>query len=509
MTLYSRTETIGTGGRQATGEVREGMPLYENTTHDVDDSPQGAGTIAYFDLDGTLIHGFSILSMFRERLFSGRVAPATALQQLFSLVTHGVNGSQYGRILEEVAETLADTPEQELIDLGEVVFQKYVAGSIYPESRALVKAHQRRGHTVAIVTSATSYQAAAVARELDIDHVICNHFEVAEGKLTGEVLRPICFADGKRKAAKKFAKARGVHLSSCYFYTDGLEDLPLLEAVGFPRPLNPDPSLQVVARRRDWRSRQFDSRGIPGVREIVRTGLVYGAFLSSALQIVPTWLLNQSRRDAVNLAVTTWGEFGSALAGIRVRVAGEHHLWEQRPAVFLFNHQSAIDVLLIAKLLRRDFTAIAKQEIAANPLVGPVFRVADTVFIDRKNHQKAIEALQPVVDTLHGGLSVAIAPEGTRSAGAKLGEFKKGPFHIAMQAGVPIVPVVIHNATDVLPKGGFFVRPSTVHIDVLEPVDTSEWRAETVDRHVSDVRALYLAALGQNPPTRRALTSIG
>jgi putative phosphoserine phosphatase/1-acylglycerol-3-phosphate O-acyltransferase len=474
------------------------MNPYHSVTGDIEDSPPGPGTIAFFDLDGTLIHGFSIVSMFRERVFSGGVAPLHAVQQLFSLVTHGINGSEYSRLLEEVAERLAGMPEQDLVELGETVFDKYLAGSIYPESRALVRAHQARGHTVAIVTSATSYQSESIARELDIEHLICNRFVVINGELTGEVVRPICFASGKKDAAEAFAKSRGVDLADCYFYSDGLEDLPLLDAVGHPRPTNPDSTLASTARRRDWLTRRFDSRGIPGVREVVRTGLVYGAFFSAALQIIPTWLLNQSRRDAVNLAVTTWGEFGSALAGIHIKIRGESHLWEQRPAVFLFNHQSAIDVLIIAKLLRRDFTAIAKQEIAANPLVGPVFRVADTVFVDRRNSERAIEALQPVVKTLHDGLSIAIAPEGTRSAGDKLGVFKKGPFHIAMQAGVPVVPIVIHNATDVLPKGGFFVRPTTVYVDVLEPISTADWHAETVDEHVETVRNLFLDKLGQS-----------
>ncbi len=99
--------------------------------------------------------------------------------------------------------------------------------------------------------------------------------------------------------------------------------------------------------------------------------------------------------------------------------------------------------------------------------------------------------------TLRDGLSVAIAPEGTRSAGDRLGAFKKGPFHIAMQASVPIVPIVIHNATDVLPKGAFFVRPAMVKVDVLPPVDTSKWTAETVEQHVADVRNEYLRVLEQ------------
>ncbi|MDZ7770928.1 MAG: HAD-IB family hydrolase [Woeseiaceae bacterium] len=401
------------------------MGIYEQVTREVDRAPAGPETVAFFDMDGTLIFGFSIAALFRERVQSGKLHPREAVMQFFPLLSHGINGSDYSILLDEAAESLAGIPEQELIDLGERVFVKYVAGSIYPESRALVRAHQARGHTVVVLSSASAYQVNPVARELDIEHVLCNHFEVADGAFTGEVRGPVVYARGKLEAASRFCAERGVTLDACWFYTDGLEDLPLLEAVGYPRPLNPDTSLAEVARRRDWPSRCFTSRGIPGFKEVVRTGLAYGAFFSAALQIIPTWILNQSRRDAVNLAVTTWGEFGSALAGINIRVNGEHHLWEHRPAVFLFNHQSAIDVLIIAKLLRRDFTAIAKQEIALNPLVGPVFRVADTVFIDRRNNEKAVEALRPVVDTLHAGLSVAIAPEGTRSSGDRLGAFKR------------------------------------------------------------------------------------
>ena len=372
----------------------------------------------------------------------------------------------------------------------------------------MIRAHQARGHTIAIVSSATPYQISPAARELGIQHVLCNHFETENGEFTGEIESPICFADGKRLHAQKLADKLDTSLERCFFYSDGFEDLPLLEAVGHPRPLNPDDSLSQVARRRGWLSRSFSSRGLPGIREVVRTGLVYGAFFTSALQIIPTWILNQSRRDAVNLAVTSWGEFGSALAGIDTRIRGEQYLWAERPAVFLFNHQSAIDVLIIAKLLRRDFTAIAKQEIASNPLVGPVFRVADTVFVDRKNQGKAIEALKPVVRTLRNGLSVAIAPEGTRSAGDQLGPFKKGPFHIAMQAGVPIVPIVIHNASDVLPKGGFFVRPAEVHVDVLPPIRTDHWSAESIDQYVADVRQMYLKALGQQEPPAAKLKRV-
>ena len=95
------------------------------------------------------------------------------------------------------------------------------------------------------------------------------------------------------------------------------------------------------------------------------------------------------------------------------------------------------------------------------------------------------------------GKSVVIAPEGTRTITPKLGSFKKGPFHLAIQAGVPVVPVIIHNAGDVAPKGDFVFRPATVEVDVLPPLDTSAWSADTIEEHVAEVRRLFQATLGQ------------
>ena len=102
------------------------------------------------------------------------------------------------------------------------------------------------------------------------------------------------------------------------------------------------------------------------------------------------------------------------------------------------------------------------------------------------------------MDALGRGFSIAIAPEGTRSPTTRLGDFRKGAFHIAMQAGVPIVPIVIRNSGDVMPKGSAIYHPATVEVDVLPPVDTSEWRVENIDSHIEQVRDMFLDALGQD-----------
>ncbi|MBU0864070.1 MAG: 1-acyl-sn-glycerol-3-phosphate acyltransferase, partial [Alphaproteobacteria bacterium] len=107
-------------------------------------------------------------------------------------------------------------------------------------------------------------------------------------------------------------------------------------------------------------------------------------------------------------------------------------------------------------------------------------------------------AMEPLVDAIKiEGKSICISPEGTRSLTPKLEPFKKGAFHLAMQAGVPIVPIVIHNATDVAPKNEFVMRPATVRVTVLPPVDTSGWTPRTINNHVRDVRNMFLRTLGQ------------
>jgi putative phosphoserine phosphatase/1-acylglycerol-3-phosphate O-acyltransferase len=223
---------------------------------------------------------------------------------------------------------------------------------------------------------------------------------------------------------------------------------------------------------------------------MVRTALALGSIVPAALLAAPAAFFG-GRRQGINIAASTFGDLGAVLAGVRVNVRGEEHVWSARPAVFVFNHQSAVDTLLLCKLLRRDFVGIAKQELRRNLIFGPMFAATGTVFVDRFNHDKAIAALEPAVDALRQGLSIVIAPEGTRSPTPRLGRFKKGAFHLAMAAKVPIVPIVFRNALDVLPKHGFVMRPATVEVVVHPPIPTAKWRKRDLDRHVEEVRRLF------------------
>lgn len=460
-------------------------------TREIDESPSGPHIAALFDLDRTLIAGFSALTFVVDGFRSGRLGAPDLGELLFAATSFQLGTVGFSGFLSGTARTLRGFSEQEFAAVGERIFNEELASEVYPEARAIVDAHRRKGHTIAIVSSATRYQVAPIARELGIEHVLVTSLEVKDGALTGELVYPLCYGEGKALFARGLADELGLDLAQSWFYTDSEEDLPLLEAVGKPRPTNPSRALQTIAARRRWPTQSFTSRGFPGAEQMLRTTLAIGALFPSFLMGLPAAALSGNWQHCVNIAASTWGEVGTALAGLEVNVRGEENLWARRPAVFIFNHQSAVDMLVLCKLLRRDFVGIGKQEIKKNPIFGPLMSLAGTVFIDRFHHEKAIQALRPAIDALRHGISLAIAPEGTRSTTPHPGPFKKGAFFMAMEAGVPIVPIVLRNTLDALPKNWLVVRPTTIDVDVLPPIETRHWRRKDLERHIAETHALY------------------
>jgi putative phosphoserine phosphatase/1-acylglycerol-3-phosphate O-acyltransferase len=464
-------------------------------THEIDAGPAGAHVGAFFDLDRTLIAGFSATAFLLDALANGLLSPAGLLQTLLSATRFRMGRTGFSGLVADTASLLAGLPEAAMEEAAERIFAKWLAAEVYPEARALVHAHRRKGHAPVVVSSATRYQIEPLARDLGIAHVLCSRLEVERGRFTGRIVRPACYGEGKLRAAEALAAAHGLDLGASYFYTDSHEDLPLLERVGHPRPTNPDRRLAAIAAARGWPARTFTTRGTPRPLDVVRTGLALGSVVPSVLLGLPVAFLDGHWRRAMNVAATAWGELGTALADLTVRVTGEEHLWSARPAVFIFNHQSAVDMLLLCKLLRRDFVGVSKQEVRRNPIFGPVFSLAGTVFIDRFDRERAIRALAPAVDALRRGLSIAIAPEGTRSPTPRLGRFKKGAFHLAMAAGAPIVPIVFRNTLDALPKHGIVVRPAAIDVTVHPPIATAGWTAADLERRIAEVERLYAETL--------------
>ena len=364
-----------------------------------------------------------------------------------------------------------------------------------------MNAHLAKGHTVAIISAATPYQVNPVARDLNIKHVMCTRMEVRNGKFTGNIIEPACWGEGKAYAATMLAKEHDLDLSKSYFYTDSASDAPLLEIVGNPRPINPDTKLSALAFKNNWPVFRFNDDERPGLMNFVRTGLALGSLAPAAISAVAKGAMSLSFQDGTNTLMAMVGDLVVAAAGIELVVKGEYHLWSKRPAVFIFNHQSSADLFIVSKLIRKDATGIAKKELKKMPIIGQLMTAAGVIFIDRKNREKAIEAMKPAVEALRQGTSIIIFPEGTRSKDYKLGPFKKGAFHLAMQAGVPIVPVVIRNAHDAMPRGTNLFRSAAIEVVALPAVSTKRWKKENLDRHIKKVRGLFLKELGQEEET--------
>jgi 1-acyl-sn-glycerol-3-phosphate acyltransferase len=159
-------------------------------------------------------------------------------------------------------------------------------------------------------------------------------------------------------------------------------------------------------------------------------------------------------------------------AGVRVRVHGEERMRTGEPRVYVSNHVSWFDVFALASRLPR-YKFVAKAELAKIPIFGPGAKAVGTVFIERENRKSAFESYRTAAEQIRAGAPVVVYPEGTRGDTYALRPFKKGPFVLAIAAGVPIVPTIIHGTIDVMRRGSWRVRPGDVDIHFLEPIETS------------------------------------
>jgi putative phosphoserine phosphatase/1-acylglycerol-3-phosphate O-acyltransferase len=469
---------------------------------DINASKPGPETAAIFDFDGTIIAGFSATVFLQDALTRGELKPDELYELTRALTGFGLGNMGFSALMAVHAQYLAGRDEDEYTRNSERLFRKKIARLIYPEARELIAAHQAKGHSVAIISSATPYQVLPAAKDLNIDRVFCTGLEVENGCFTGSVVKPTCFGEGKVDAAQTLARDTGADLSQSFFYSDSVDDIQLLEYVGRPVTLNPRKRLKQITKENNWPTTTFDSRGRLSVNRFLRSVAATGSLVGSVAAALPLYALTGSKRDSLNFSISLFADTCSALIGLNLEVTGEEHLWAQRPAVFMFNHQSKADVAVMARLVRRDVVAVGKKEIQRMPLIGQAMGAAGVVFIDRSDRSKAIESMAPLATAMREeGQSLVIAPEGTRAPTRKLAPFKKGGFHMAMQVGVPIVPVVIHNAGDIAPKGDFVFKPGTVRVDVLPPVDTTSWSLEKMDEQVTLVRNMFLQALGQPEQT--------
>ena len=475
--------------------------LVDDLLESIRTGPSGPDVVAIFDFDGTLIEGYSAGALYAHRLRNFEISPDEMVRTALASLGGPLDEAGFADLMERGVRGWAGRAEDELLELGDQLFARQIGGALFHEAWRLVKAHQTQRHTVVIATSATRLQVQPMAAEMGIEHVLCTELEIEGGLITGRVAGRTLWGAGKIAAVEEFARLHDIDLQSGHAYANGDEDLPLLAAVGEPHPVNPQPLLAAEATRRGWPIVEFGARPgrldpVPGIRTAAMFGTLFGAAGAGLV----AGILTQDRRYGVDLATTLFGDIAGVLGNIRITVIGEQHAWSHRPAVFFINHQSTlIDLLVTTHVLRSGFTAVAKAEVRQMPVVGKLFGLAGVAFVDRSNTTNAISALQPAVETLQAGTSVVIAPEGTRSMTPRIGAFKKGGFHLARNAGVPIVPIVIRNAGEIMWRNARTAREGTIEVVVHPPIPTVGWERDDIDTWVPRVRRLYVETLDNWP----------
>ena len=469
----------------------------------IETAPPGPKTIAVFDFDGTLINGYSASVFFQHQLRS-REMGAMDLADAMTAMARSVAGAiEMQDLLAQATAKWKGKREDALDALGEKLFDKALGDKVYPEMVSIMMAHRKAGHTIAIASSATRFQVEPTARFLGVENVMTSVCEAEDGVLTGKLLEPQMWGPGKEAAVRAFVRKHKAKLADTWFYADGDEEIGLMEAVGHAVPTNPGRALAAAAKAHGWGVLRHSSRGSTTPELLTR-------FATGLFSLVPllytgfAWgMMTRDKRAGANMALPAWADSVLLASNVKLNVVGKKNLWAQRPAVFLFNHRNNFDAFFVGALVRTDLAAVGKAELKTNPITRMMAQFMPVAFVERSGGSavEAAKALKPVTELIEQGYSIMIAPEGTRvrDMTVALGPFKKGPFHMAMNAGVPVIPIVIRNALDVGGRDAKLMRAGTVDIVVLPPVQTGGWNAKTMERHMAEVRQMYLDTLESWP----------
>lgn len=193
-----------------------------------------------------------------------------------------------------------------------------------------------------------------------------------------------------------------------------------------------------------------------------------------------------------------WAMWLVRAAGIRVRLHNEELMRSGEPRIYVSNHVSWFDVLTLAAVLPR-YKFVGKAELFRIPIFGRAARSAGMIAIERENRKSAFESYRLAAERIRAGASVVVFPEGTRGKTYALRPFKKGPFVLAVAAGVPIVPTIVHGTLEVMPRDSFNVRARTVEIHFLEEIpaegltyeDRNRLSRAAWDRMAEGLHSLY------------------
>jgi 1-acyl-sn-glycerol-3-phosphate acyltransferase len=199
-------------------------------------------------------------------------------------------------------------------------------------------------------------------------------------------------------------------------------------------------------------------------------------------------LIHWSGSASMNYVKNVWARRMLWLPGATLKVEGLENIDMTKSTVFVSNHQSTLDIPALFVALPVDFRFVAKKILQYVPITGWYMKFAGFVFIDRGNRREALLSIDVAAEKIRKGLSIVIFPEGTRSETGAILPFKKGPFALALKAGVPVTPVAVEGSRHVMPKNSWNVVPGEIRVKVGAPIDPTPFGEdrEALAQHVRE-----------------------
>ena len=215
---------------------------------------------------------------------------------------------------------------------------------------------------------------------------------------------------------------------------------------------------------------------------------------------LPVMVVTRSGDFPMWLARRAWSPVCLWLTGCR-RAVERLPALPGGPLIFASNHESALDIWVLVEKLPRTVRFIAKRELFQIPIFGWYLRLGGHVSVDRKNHVQAVQSLHAAAARVRAGTSLIVFPEGTRSRDRRVQPFKKGPFVVAMEVGVPVLPFVLHGAREVQSRHAYIIHPGTIQVEFLEPIPVEGLSYRDRNQLVQEARGAIEAALRRGPKT--------
>lgn len=420
---------------------------------------------AFFDLDRTLLQGGTGPHLSDAMVELGLVPRALPGQGLLFKAFDVLGENLPSIFLARQATLVARGKDSRSFDDAAANAAKVIAELVHPFALALIEQHKAEGRRVVMATTTPTHLIKPLADLLGFDDVIATRYNTKDdGTFDGSIRGPFVWSTGKLTAVKHFAAQHDIDLAESYAYSDSIFDLPLLEAVGQPAAVNPDPRLSVYAVARRWPIVHFDVS--PGVFKVPVVGIELQRFLFEGLR-------------------------STFFPCARFDIAGVENIPRHGPVILVGNHRSYFDAVAMANVVRRSGRSVrflGKKEMFDIPVLGSFFAASGGIRVDRG--EGGAESYDMAALALEGGEMVGLLPEGTIPRGETffdpLLKGKNGAARLAGVSRAPVIPVGMWGTDQVWPRSSSMPNllnlshPPKVTIRVGTPVEL-KYRSPTAD----------------------------